>query len=255
MNNVTTDLVLSLRVKCPQQASKIRKEHFTVLQLASGLVCQRCTISQDKAWLSGDLQGCRELCVCAGASAQSRGFGRGIGGAHLVLLCALGLPLQQSERGCPELGRLSAFPSPCHQAAGTRGPRALQIQLRRNCLNNEVYDQSTQGVWQSHVYLCSASLAYPALKKELRAIKESRKETCLFLTRKLCSDRLCCDQNQVAFVLPTVICAEIANSPPSPTCHRKSSDSFICPPGILLFWFSPAPSPEAQQRHARTGVG
>lgn len=103
--------------------------------------------------------------------------------------------------------------------------------------------------------MCSASLAHPALKKELRAIKESRKATCLLLTQKLCSDRLCRDQNQVAFVLPTVICAEIANSPPSPTCHHKSSDSFICPPGILLVRFSPAPSPEAQQHHARTPRG
>lgn len=104
------------------------------------------------------------------------------------------------------------------------------------------------------MYIRNACLAYPALRKELIAIRELRKEMCTFLTQKLWSDHLCCDQNQVAFVLPTVICAKIANSPPSHTCHYKSSVSFICPPGILLCWFSLAPSPEAQQYCTRTGV-
>lgn len=63
-----------------------------------------------------------------------------------------------------------------------------------------------EGGWKGCVYICNARLA---LKK---AIRELKREMCIFSTWKLWSDGFFFDPNQDGFALMTLICAKIANS-------------------------------------------
>lgn len=93
-----------------------------------------------------------------------------------------------------------------------------------------------EGGWKGCVYVYNAHLA---LKK---AIRELKREMCIFLTWKLWSDVFFFDPNQVVFALTTLICAKIANSPLSysifhlvvpfsPPFHHQSS--------VTLHWGGP----------------